>query len=222
MPRTQPFDDYGVEYEEWFDKHLYVYLSEVEALRTVIPKRQKGVEIGMGTGRFAHPLGVRDGVEPSGEMRRLASRKGLKLYNAVAEALPFQNGSYDFALMVTTVCFVDDIRKSFEEVHRILKMGGCIVVGLVDKRSALGRSYRKRKDENKFYRIATFYTTEEVEANLEETGFCDIEIIQTVFGDLDEIEEVQPCREGHGEGGFVVLRAMKLELPGGETGLRKN
>jgi ubiquinone/menaquinone biosynthesis C-methylase UbiE len=112
MPRTQPFDEYYDEYEEWFDTHLHVYMSEVEALRSVIPQWKRGVEIGVGSGRFAHPLGVREGVEPSGEMRRLASRKGLKVRDAVAEALPFESESFDFALMVTTICFVDDIRRS--------------------------------------------------------------------------------------------------------------
>jgi SAM-dependent methyltransferase len=124
--------------------------------------------------------------------------------------------------MVTTVCFVDDIRKSFEEVHRILKKGGCIVVGMVDEGSALGRAYRRRKNGNKFYRIATFYTTDEVEAHLKETGFGDMEIVQTVFGDLDEIKEVQTCREGHGEGGFVAIKAAKIEPPGSETVQLKN
>ncbi len=217
MPRTQPFDDYFNEYEEWFERHLYVYPSELEALRSVIPRRKKGVEIGVGTGRFAHPLGVKDGIEPSREMRRLATQKGLKVCDAVAEALPFQNESFDFALMVTTICFVDDIRKSLEELHRILKKGGCIVVGMVDEDSPLGRVYQRSKNGNKFYRVATFYTTDDVKARLEETGFGDMEIVQTVFGELDEIKEVQSCLEGFGEGGFVVIKAMKMEPPGVET-----
>jgi hypothetical protein len=37
MPRTQPFDEYYGEYEEWFERHLHVYLSEVEALRPSLP-----------------------------------------------------------------------------------------------------------------------------------------------------------------------------------------
>lgn len=222
MPQTQPFDEYYDEYEEWFEKHLHVYLSEVEALRSVIPRWRKGVEIGVGTGRFAHPLGIRDGVEPSSEMRRIASHKGLKVRDAVAEALPYENESHDFALMVTTICFVDDVRKSFMEVHRILKKGGCIVVGMVDEECPLGRAYWRKKNGNKFYRFATFYSTDEVIGFLEETGFGDIEVVQTVFGDLDGIEEVQTCREGYGEGGFVAIRAMKMDPPGGETALRKN
>jgi hypothetical protein len=85
---------------------------------------------------------------------------------------------------------------------------------MVDGKSPLGRAYQQRKNGNKFYRIATFYTTDEIKAHLEEAGFGDIEIVQTVFGNLDKIKEVQACREGYGKGGFVVIKAAKMPMPG--------
>ena len=39
-------------------------------------KRGDGLEVGVGTGRFTVPLGVREGIEPSGAMARLAARAG--------------------------------------------------------------------------------------------------------------------------------------------------
>lgn len=212
MPRTQPFDEYHVDYEDWFEQHPKVYLSELEALRSLIPRGKSGVEIGVGSGRFALPLGIVVGIDPSREMRKLAARRGVDVRDAVAEALPFRDGTFEFALMVTTICFVDDVRKSFEEIHRILKEGGRVVVGLVDKESSLGRTYLRMKNENKFYRVATFYSTNEAIGFLEELGFADIKVVQTVFGDLDEIEEVQSYREGFGEGGFVAIRATKTRV----------
>jgi hypothetical protein len=44
---------------------------------------------------------------------------------------------------------------------------------------------------------------------LEENGFSDIEIVQTVFGELHKIHTVQKFKEGYGEGGFVVLNTTK-------------
>lgn len=69
MARTQPFDEHLDEYEEWFRKYFYVYESEVEAVRYFVPQNKKGIEIGIGTGRFAIPLKIREGVEPSQRMR---------------------------------------------------------------------------------------------------------------------------------------------------------
>jgi hypothetical protein len=45
---------------------------------------------------------------------------------------------------------------------------------------------------------------------LQQAQFGHIEIVQTVFGDLDSIREIQSFREGYGEGGFVAIKATKL------------
>jgi SAM-dependent methyltransferase len=213
MPRTQPFDDYLDDYESWFDEHRYVYLSEVAALRNLMPKEAKGVEIGIGTGRFALPLGIPEGVEPSVRMREFAAQQGLTVYAGVAENLPLADKSYDLALMVTTVCFVDDIGKSFREAHRILKPGGSVIVGLVDRDSPLGEIYQAMKQSNKFYRIATFFSVTEVVHHLKEARFGDIKTVQTVFGALESISATQPLREGHGDGGFVAIKATRPASP---------
>jgi len=45
MARTEPFDKYLNDYENWFEDHKYVYESELEAVRHFIPINQKGIEI---------------------------------------------------------------------------------------------------------------------------------------------------------------------------------
>ena len=209
MARTEPFDKYLNDYEEWFEEHKYVYQSELEAVKHFIPKNKKSIEIGIGTGKFALPFGIKEGVEPSASMRKYAQRKGLKVYEGTAEELPLADDSYDFALMVTTICFIDDIQKAFSEVKRVLKLGGSFSIGLVDKLSPLGKTYEELKEKNKFYRYATFYSTDEVKRLLEENGFTNIEIVQTVFGELSDVKSVQQYKAGYGEGGFVVVCAVR-------------
>lgn len=210
MARTEPFDKYLGEYEQWFEEHHFVYESELEAIKQFIPKGKKGIEIGIGTGRFSLPFGIKEGVEPSFVMRHFAMYKGLEVYDGIAEELPLPNETYDFALMVTTICFVDDIEKAFEEVRRILKPGGNFIIGLVDRNSSLGKTYEGIKDQNKFYRYATFYSTDEVKKMLERNRFRNIEVIQTVFGELLHIHNLQRFKKGYGEGGFVVMNATKV------------
>lgn len=63
--RVEPFDRHARKYEAWFSKNKYAYLSELKALRKLVPRRGLSAEIGTGSGRFALPLGVDIGIEPS-------------------------------------------------------------------------------------------------------------------------------------------------------------
>lgn len=207
MPRTEPFDKYSIDYEKWFEEHEYVYKSELKAVGHFIPKDKKGIEIGIGSCRFAIPFNIKVGVEPSIAMRNYSIKHGLKVYDGIAENLPLKDASYEFALMVTTICFIDDVRKAFLEINRILKSGGSFIIGFIDKTSLIGKKYERLKQNNKFYRFATFYSVDDVVNYLKETNFKNIRIIQTIFGNLSEIKEVQKFREGYGEGSFAVIKA---------------
>jgi SAM-dependent methyltransferase len=155
--KIKPFEVYYKRYEDWFVKHRYAYESEILALKKIIPKFSLGVEIGVGTGRYALPLGIGVGVEPAKRPAFLALSRGLDVVRGVAEEMPFKESSFELELMVTTLCFLDDIQKSLLEVKRTLKPGGCLLIGYVDKDSKLGKAYQQKKEENPFYKEATFY-----------------------------------------------------------------
>ncbi|MGC9361345.1 MAG: class I SAM-dependent methyltransferase [Candidatus Syntrophosphaera sp.] len=209
MPKERVFDEHLTEYENWFLVNEWVYRSELKALEKVMPKTGRGVEIGIGSGLFAEPLGIREGVDPSAKMRGKATERGLQAIDGVAEELPYPDESFDFALMVTTICFVDDIVRTFLEAGRILKNGGRLVLGFVDKDSSIGRMYLEHKEESVFYRDALFFGTQEVCGILRDTGFGVGGIWQTVFGRLDEVRNVQEPKPGFGEGSFVALEGIK-------------
>jgi ubiquinone/menaquinone biosynthesis C-methylase UbiE len=95
------------------------------------------------------------GIEPSAAMRELARERGLDAVGGVAEQPPYPDDSFDTLLMVTTICFVDDIPLSLREARRVLRPGGHIVIGFVDRESPLGRDYLAHQAENVFYREAT-------------------------------------------------------------------
>ncbi len=216
MAITQPFDEYSEQYEQWFVHYRWVYDTEVEAIRGVLPSTgtdgrtsPSGLEIGAGSGLFASRLGITNGLEPSGAMIAKARERGLDMKEGVAENLPYPDESFDYTLMVTAICFLDDLERAVSEIRRVLKPGGSAVFGFVDKDSPLGRLYREHKDENVFYARATFRSASEIMTVLRRAGFKTENVRQTVFGSLEEIDSVQPAIEGHGRGGFVVIQAVK-------------
>jgi ubiquinone/menaquinone biosynthesis C-methylase UbiE len=208
MPRNAPFDAHHRRYESWFDIHEAAYYSELLAVRALLPWEGTGLEIGVGTGRFAASLGVRVGIDPSSSMLEYARTRGISVVQGVVERLPFSTASFDHVLVVTTICFVDDVCAMLREARRVIKLAGCLAVGFIDRESTLGQWYLARQAENLFYREATFYSAKEVERLLCDCGFpCQV-WVQTLSGLLPEMREIEPLHAGWGTGTFVAVRGM--------------
>lgn len=205
--RISPFEARHRRYDQWFERHAAVYHSELLAVRALLPWRGLGLSIGVGTGRFAAPLGVAVGIDPARAVLDYAGRRGITAIQAVAEALPFASATFDYALVVTTICFVDDAAEMLVEARRVLKPAGELVIGFIDRDSELGRHYLAHQEENVFYRGATFYNTGEVTALLDRGGFTALTWVQTLSHPLERSQDIEPVREGRGDGAFVVVRA---------------
>jgi len=207
MAIIEPFEKYYKEYDDWFIRNKDIYQAELGAIKTFIPKNKKGIEIGVGTGRFAINLGIKIGLEPSEKMAEISRKKGIKVYKGVAEKLPFKNETFDFVLFVTTICFVDDLVESFKESYRVLKTDGFIIIGFIDKESELGLKYQLKKEKSNFYKDANFYSVNNVLNFLRKTNFKNITIKQTVFP--SQIDKLDCVKDGYGEGSFIIMKANK-------------
>jgi ubiquinone/menaquinone biosynthesis C-methylase UbiE len=80
MVRIDSFEKYSKEYDEWFIKNKNIYLAELNAIKSLVTSGELGVEIGIGTGRFALPLGIKVGVDPSRKMADISRKQGIKVY----------------------------------------------------------------------------------------------------------------------------------------------
>ena len=99
--------------------------------------RGRVLEIGAGTGAsFAwYPQGLEVvAVEPSEALaarareRARAASASIQLVTARAEGLPFADASFDVAVGMFTWCSVDDPVTGLQEVRRVLKPGGRLVL----------------------------------------------------------------------------------------------
>ena len=206
MPKMDAFEKHSDAYDDWFEKNQGAYEAELKAVRQLLPVGDvRGMEVGVGSGKFAVPLGIEIGVEPSEKMAVKAEKLGIEVHPGVAEKLPFSANQFDYVLMVTTICFVDDVVQSFREALRVLVPEGCILVGFVDMESELGQKYLQNRHKSKFYKEATFFSTQEVLGHLKAAGFGTTEVKQTLIPDDTD----QAVIDGFGRGAFVVIKAMK-------------
>ncbi|MFB6093711.1 MAG: class I SAM-dependent methyltransferase [Halanaeroarchaeum sp.] len=211
MPRTEPFETHPDRYDEWFEHNEATYRSELAALEQFVDGDADGLEIGVGSGQFADPLDIGVGVDPSREMLHRAAERGIRVIQGAAEALPLRSDRFDVALVVTTICFVDDVRATLAEAARVLDAAGRLVIGFVDRESEFGRHYREIAADNPFYSDATFLSATDVLAALEAEDYRDVAVAQTVFDPPGEHDAVDEPRAGHGEGSFVAIAARPPE-----------
>jgi SAM-dependent methyltransferase len=168
------------------------------------------LEVGLGTGRFATSLGISGGVDPSLGMLAIAARRNVQAVRGIGENLPYQDGAFDGVLMVTTLCFLIDPKRTLSECARVLRRTGTLVVGIVPAESSWGRLYRAKGHEgHPLYSRAKFHTCEQVVCICADAGF--------VFDNAVSCIPTPPCvepmpslEEGINESaGFVAMRFQR-------------
>ena len=207
--QKNPFETHVDEYEAWFDNYPFVFSSEMLAIKRQfekLPENLVGIEVGMGSGRYAVELGIKEGIEPSVALRELALKKGLDVMDAVAEHLPYADLSFDFVLFVS-IEHLSNLKQALMEAHRVLKPEAHVLIAFIDKNSSLFKKYNEKRTV--FYQQAKFYSVDKVTSLLKEFGFKDPQFMQTLFTDIDEIDETEEAIDGYGEGSFVVALARK-------------
>lgn len=145
------------------------------------------LEIGFGHGRTIAQAaatarsGFVAGVDASAQMLQMATRHNRRLITGGrvelklgdSTRLPYADGRFDKVYAVHTLYFWRRPADDFREIHRVMRRGG---------RFALG--FRPKDDERAAdfpASIYTFYSGEEVEALLRETGFAPLQMMAERF-----------------------------------------
>jgi SAM-dependent methyltransferase len=138
--------------------------------------------VGVGSGRFAAPLGIRYSIDPSRELVRVAKRRGVEVVIGEGENLPYRAGSFDRVLMMTVICFLDDIVAAFREAFRVLKPEGILVVGFIERDGEIHRVYQHESTKGRFLRFAKFRTFDEVIHFFKDAGFFKVSVTRRARG----------------------------------------
>lgn len=169
------FSENFVRYDQWYEKHTKEYEDQIEFIRPLIPSG-KGIEIGVGTGRFASSLMIEYGVDSVKEMVSKSKERGINAVLADASSLPFPDKFFDFTFSIVTICFLDEPMLALRESKRV---AGQVISVILDRDCEYIQNIIRHREG--FYRYATFYTEKELVDLYEKAGFEEIMITTKDF-----------------------------------------
>ncbi len=188
------FDLNAKKYDEWFERNKETFYRELRCLAEFT--KGFGLEVGVGTGRFAEKLGINVGVDTSGEVLRIAKGRVENVLVGDAHELPFKDETFDAVYFITTICFLKRPEDALAEAWRVLKFGGTLVIAFVPLDSPLGKEYdRLGRKGHVFYSVARFYETGELLEMIERVGF--------------EVRNVRSTFVKYSDSDFVCVEATK-------------
>ena len=182
IPSRWVFDEFASDYDQWFDDHGEVYATQVRLLRNAVPQTGRGLELGVGSGRFAVPLGIRYGIDPSGKLIAIANTRGVEVVLGAGEYLPYRAGTFDHVLMMTVICFLEKPQVVLQETIRVLVNGGALILGFIENDGEIATHYLQEKTRGRFLRFARFLSVDEVAWILKTTGFSAVSSIRRARG----------------------------------------
>jgi SAM-dependent methyltransferase len=208
--KQDAFDRRAGKYDAWYDSAhgRAVFRAEVACLRRVAPAVQgTWLEVGVGSGRFCRALGVPFGLDPSRRLLRMACARGIKVVQAVAEALPLRAQCLDGILLACTLCFLDAPDQALGEFARVLRPGGQLLVGLIPADGPWGRLYaEKGRQGHPLYSGARFFTVDQAVGMASGHGFDLAGAAATLPGAPDAPRPSPAVTSGTPPGhGFVAL-----------------
>jgi len=220
------FDPWPEKYDQWFETPLGRLVQGYESqliLGMLKPSRGEFIlDAGCGTGVFTVPLLERDaavvGLELSRPMltRTMFKSRGRRFLPVQGDmrSLPFADGSFDKAASITAIEFIEDAKVAVEELFRVTKPGGTIVVATLNSLSPWADRRREAGEKgHPIFKHALFRSPEEMAGLSPVKGTVQTVIHFQKTDDLDLARKVE--REGRerglNTGAFVAARWIKPE-----------
>jgi ubiquinone/menaquinone biosynthesis C-methylase UbiE len=150
------FDNEAKGYDLWFRTKLGSLVDKVETdlVMSFITDDQKLriLDYGCGTGNYSFKLfnlgHNLTGYDISENMLAEAKQKAKIDGNNIdfilgdGKKLPFEDDSFDMAVSVTAIEFIENVNLAVSEIRRVVRPGGKIIIGTINGDSSWGELYK--------------------------------------------------------------------------------
>ena len=218
------FDDWPEKYDRWFETPIGALVKkyENELLLDLLQPRpeEKILDAGCGTGVFTYNiLGAGSHVTGFDISYPMLTRAGVKTkglpFRAVAgdmRYLPFADDCFDKTVSMTALEFIDDGRAAVEDLFRVTKKGGVVVVTTLNSLSPWADRRKKEAEKgHALFNRMIFRSPDDMRDLAPVDGIVKTAIHFLKDDDPQRAPEIERSgnKQGLDTGAFVAARWMK-------------
>ena len=217
------FNRFYQDYDAWYQTPMGAFVDQVEtdALWSLLAPNpgMRILDVGCGTGLQSLKL-ARHGCEVTGidiapnmlhEAVRKSGEEGLSIdfRRMDCQQMEFPDNSFDAAISMAAFEFIPDPLRAYREMRRVVKPGGLIVIGIIQREGDWASLYASDICKGTAYEYATFRSLEDLRA-LDTQGFDRaLECLFVPPGEPDEAytaDTEQTLAAAGKKGGFLCVR----------------
>jgi ubiquinone/menaquinone biosynthesis C-methylase UbiE len=152
------FDEWPETYDRWFTTPVGALVKHYES-ELILDFLKPGpgeviLDAGCGTGVFtfdilsagSHVIGLDLSLPMLLRAKEKTSKRSFEIVSGNIVSLPFCDGAFDKVVSITSLEFIEDGRAAIDELFRVTKRGGCVVVATLNSLSPWAT---RRKEEAK-------------------------------------------------------------------------
>jgi ubiquinone/menaquinone biosynthesis C-methylase UbiE len=218
------FDDWPERYDQWFETPIGQLIKTYESkliLELLEPKNGESIlDAGCGTGIFsrdllssgAHVVGCELSMPMLlGAVRTIESHS-FQWVQGDMRYLPFGAHAFDKAISVTAIEFIEDAKGAVEELFRVTRPGGCIVVATLNSLSPWATRRKAAGDKgHPLFKKTCLRSPDEIRPLSPVEGTIKTAIHFQKNTDPEEAEKIEEKGQSKGlmTGAFVAARWKK-------------
>jgi ubiquinone/menaquinone biosynthesis C-methylase UbiE len=203
------------EYDAYYQTSQGKEIDEIEKASILkhlqnIPINSSFLEVGCGTGHwtesFANIGFSITALDISDAMLDIARAKNLSHVSFIkgdALNLPFNNDSFDVVVSVTMLEFTQNAGTAIDEMFRVLKKNGLLILGCLNSNSILG----KIKDNDPVFQHARFFSKDDLDGLLKKFSYTSMEECVMLTDSFELVSNTIVNKDIHGV--FIVVKTTK-------------